>query len=31
METALKNNYAFSNIVARFMKFSHVELVNSMK
>jgi hypothetical protein len=31
METALKNNYAFSSAGARLSKFSHVELVNSMK
>jgi len=31
MEIELKNNYAFSSIVARFMKFSHVELVNRVK
>jgi len=27
----IKNNYAFSSAVARFSKFSHVELVNSVK
>jgi hypothetical protein len=31
METALKNNYALSSAVVRFSKFSHVELLNSMK
>jgi hypothetical protein len=27
----IKKNYAFSSIVPRFIKFSHVELVNSVK